>query len=452
MAVLMRNRYGNIQPWDNSRIKLRMPISGSDYINASPIRLKSLQSKASVQSRSEVTSDQDVGATQDSAPSETTYIATQGPKEGQFSHFWHMVMQQTTGNVGVIIMLTLCYEGLKEKCGQYFPERMEDGILEMPAEPQGLPKKDSALDGDPFLDLFLASADTDSDGTGTETSENGSTEAPEIQTDSAPAEPIEYTDAGSVELLSLKNDPDTGSEVRELRLTIGDQTKTIYHYLYGKWPDFGKPEADDRIALLELTRVSKQVAGNSPRIVHCSAGVGRTGTWIALDFLLRELEEGRLATTSNVERKPSNLSLRPPQQAETWGKSGPPKSTTPPSNEQDLIHDTVDQLRIQRMMMVMNELQYAFIYEVLRDAFIEKYAEKEAGVVVTQSEEPSPKYARTGDKTRSQEEVVSEAETEMIDPDEDPYAAVAPERIMQGLEKDKQEQVEDHEVTGAGDR
>ena len=30
-------------------------------------------------------------------------------------------MQEVVGPIGVIVMLTQCYEGNKEKCGQYFP-------------------------------------------------------------------------------------------------------------------------------------------------------------------------------------------------------------------------------------------------------------------------------------------------------------------------------------------
>ena len=37
--VLQRNRYLGVQPWDKSRIRLRVDEGTSDYINASPISL-----------------------------------------------------------------------------------------------------------------------------------------------------------------------------------------------------------------------------------------------------------------------------------------------------------------------------------------------------------------------------------------------------------------------------
>lgn len=125
-TVIKRNRYGNVFPWDASRVKLKHPIGGSDYVNASPITL-----------RSRYLVRKDNGQVGDApgqpAMDEMKYVATQGPQEGQFSHFWHMVMQETTGDVGVIIMLTQLFEGNKEKCGQYFPLHMDHPRISLPA-------------------------------------------------------------------------------------------------------------------------------------------------------------------------------------------------------------------------------------------------------------------------------------------------------------------------------
>ncbi|OCT46659.1 Protein-tyrosine phosphatase domain containing protein [Cladophialophora carrionii] len=492
-TVFKRNRYGNVQPWDASRVRLKKPIGGSDYVNASPIVLKSRKAKNTPGGTSTPVSARQSSSTL-VAQNEYRYIATQGPKEGQFSHFWHMVMQETPGDVGVVIMLTQHVEGNKEKCAQYYPVSMENPTMILPAQEGGDEDGEPGPvdDGDPFLDSPTGSADADSLCADSEASQTSDAADEDDKSQ-------EHDPAGSVTLLSSHYDAKIGCEVRKLRLTIDDESKTIYHYYFGGWPDFAKPEAEDRTALLELTKVSKAVAGDAPRIVHCSAGVGRTGTWIALDFLLQELEAGRLA-----ECDPSSSATPPlPNPAQTsttangtWGTSGPPRASTPePKDEEDVIWETVNTLREQRMMMVMNELQYQFIYEVLKEAFIEKYAEKETGPVVVEVQEPSPKVARKkspsvfggmyqgtkvgsvkGNADTVSEEAESEAETEVMDGEktredadmdsstsdeegeaterrdlaasvgEDPYAAVAPETIREGQEKVEQNEIRDHEL------
>lgn len=464
LTVISRNRYGNVQPWDLSRIRLKKPIGGSDYVNASPIRLSHHLVQDKMRKENPTSYAPENSSPDGSSDAVYRYIATQGPKEGQFSHFWHMVLQETTGDVGAIVMLTQLYEGAKEKCAQYFPWDMENPILSLPAHEEGNEDAagDAASAGDPFFDSSKTSTDTDSIGTDAESADSNTQkeDADEVQ-----------GQCGTVTLLSVNYDAKLGCEVRQLQLTIGDESKVIYHYLFNGWPDFGKPEAEDRAALLELIKVSKKVAGDSPRIVHCSAGVGRTGTWIALDFLLHELDSGRLlkAPSDYITAKPT------PKSNGTWGRSGPPKPTTPDFKEEaDLIWETVNTLREQRMMMVMNELQYSFLYEVLKDAFIEKYGAKETGPVVSEAQEPSPKVARKKSpfggmfegtrvgKVKGEEDTVSEsggpsdAETEILEKDrkgadaeaeaEDPYAAVAPERVREGQMKDDQNDVEEHEV------
>nr|KAG5695626.1 hypothetical protein BaRGS_029116 [Batillaria attramentaria] len=67
----------------------------------------------------------------------------------------------------------------------------------------------------------------------------------------------------------------------------GERQVTQYHF--NTWPDHGVPQAP---ALVDFWRYVK-ARGNPrvPLIVHCSAGVGRTGTFIALD-IASELEAG----------------------------------------------------------------------------------------------------------------------------------------------------------------
>jgi protein-tyrosine phosphatase len=464
-VVFSRNRYGNVQPWDASRIKLKVPIDGSDYVNASPISLKSRSVSSSPNAKPTTSVDQQVTPS-NTGLLESKYIATQGPKEGQFSHFWNMVMQETVGEVGVIVMLTQCWEGNKEKCGQYFPDSMDMPTLNL--EPSEGDHQPSNITGDPFLDSDPLSADADSDPAEDPGSDRST---PEIHDELEPQ--------GSVTLLDFHHDTKSRSEVRKLRLQIGEESKTIWHYLFNGWLDYGRPEGEDRRAMLELIQQSATQAGDpglNPRFIHCSAGVGRTGTFIALDYLLRELAHGKLEVTPSSSRPSSSgqrtqNSLEGSDAGSTTGSFVMGKESTPEAKE-DLIFETVNTLREQRMMMVMNDVQFSFLYEVLREAYVEMYSPKHPKVVGSgvgdirdDSEdvagrpadadkgEPSPKMARmenmlfVGSTETAQEKkmelerkaanadaVTANSSIEREGEEADPYAAVDPEVVRQGKE------------------
>lgn len=155
----------------------------------------------------------------------------------------------------------------------------------------------------------------------------------------------------TVTLLSMTEDPAARCTVRELEMrTPDDATKVVWHLLFAGWPDFLVPEGADRAALLRLIALSQaKNAANplSPRVVHCSAGVGRSGTFIALDWLLRELEEGSLDEVDPTA---------------------------------DPVADVVDRLRCQRMMMVQGEQQFWFLYDVLRGKWRERWRKLHLGI------------------------------------------------------------------------
>ncbi|XP_069313039.1 receptor-type tyrosine-protein phosphatase H [Eulemur rufifrons] len=95
--------------------------------------------------------------------------------------------------------------------------------------------------------------------------------------------------------------------VRDLQVLQVEEQKTLsvrqFHYL--AWPDHGVPHSPDPLlAFWKMLRwwLDQAVEGGPP-IVHCSAGVGRTGTLIALDVLLRQLEcEGLVGPFSFVRK------------------------------------------------------------------------------------------------------------------------------------------------------
>ncbi|XP_058281773.1 receptor-type tyrosine-protein phosphatase H [Hylobates moloch] len=95
--------------------------------------------------------------------------------------------------------------------------------------------------------------------------------------------------------------------VRELQLLQVEEQKTLSlrQFHYQAWPDHGVPSSPD--SLLAFWRMLRQwldqTTEGGPPIVHCSAGVGRTGTLIALDVLLRQLQSQGLLGPFSFVRK-----------------------------------------------------------------------------------------------------------------------------------------------------
>ncbi|USP73322.1 uncharacterized protein yc1106_00596 [Curvularia clavata] len=219
------------------------------------------------------------------------YIATQGPKVETWSHIWRMIWKENE-SPAVIVMLTQTVEAYREKCHPYYPQSPSNPDLRV-------------NDHDEFQDGLIH----------------------------------------NLHLASYTIDDDARTQVREIDMTTDDGTesKKIWHLLFAGWPDFSVPEGDDRASMLRLVELSRSKNSDNatnPRIVHCSAGIGRSGTFIALDWLTQELQEGSL---DNV-----------------------------PENEDPVVR-VVEMLRDQRAGMVQSKVQFQFIYDVLRDQWRERW-------------------------------------------------------------------------------
>ena len=71
-----------------------------------------------------------------------------------------------------------------------------------------------------------------------------------------------------------------------------DETeRTVVHLHFLRWRDKSVP--DDLFSLLAFRRKvrSLDAVASGPLLIHCSAGVGRTGTYMALDMLLDEARQ-----------------------------------------------------------------------------------------------------------------------------------------------------------------
>ncbi|KAM9226216.1 receptor-type tyrosine-protein phosphatase H-like [Dugong dugon] len=112
---------------------------------------------------------------------------------------------------------------------------------------------------------------------------------------------------GHIQVTLVNEEVTENWTTRDLKLFHVEEQKalSVRHFHYIAWPDHGVPHSPD--PLLAFWKVLRkwldQKMGGGPPIVHCSAGVGRTGTLIALDVLLRQLECEGLVGPFNFVRK-----------------------------------------------------------------------------------------------------------------------------------------------------
>eukprot|EP00039_Didymoeca_costata_P005445 m.81726 g.81726 ORF g.81726 m.81726 type:complete len:787 (-) comp12823_c0_seq3:2505-4865(-) len=107
--------------------------------------------------------------------------------------------------------------------------------------------------------------------------------------------------------IQVKQKTDHGHYVHSvIRITRAGQIRDIDHWWFTSWPDHGVPVRDnqfycddviDMLMKVNATRLKKQKGGccssplpESPMLVHCSAGVGRTGTFISLQHAMERLQ------------------------------------------------------------------------------------------------------------------------------------------------------------------
>lgn len=147
------------------------------------------------------------------------------------------------------------------------------------------------------------------------------------------------------------------------------------HLLYAAWPDHGVPEDEDRASLLAFVRLvdrvnkdtsslpsSSDLDPDPPIMVNCSAGIGRTGSFIAMSSLLRAYH-----LLSGNPPPLSNTPTPPPQPLSSLPV--PPLGTLPKELQEDLIAQEIDSLREQRPGMVQRDEQIHLIYDILNQAF-----------------------------------------------------------------------------------
>lgn len=372
-----KNRYKNIWPWEHARIRLNGQdgrCAGTDYVNASLIKFE-------------------VGDEKRVSP--RSYIATQGPLASTFDDFWSVVCQQ---DVGLIVMLTKRHEAGREKCGDYLRSgRYGDIVISI--EPEEGVRVSEEEENDDFFG-FAASV-------------NEETYMARREGEATPNQPVGRAVVTTTIRLSRVTRPELPA-------------RRIKHVQYRNWPDFDVPPAADELLELvhqckrmgtEVVKINEEIQsdylrelgttadegqsmigkGSGPVIVHCSAGVGRTGSFIAVDVMTEVLkamyveEDGVVSETLVVRKGRKWMDIESPK-SETTGISstnlgtrsgigignkriGLPSfleteycdclSEIPSVLQENPILPLVNEMREQRMSMVANYRQYVFVYEVL---------------------------------------------------------------------------------------
>ncbi|XP_043667862.1 tyrosine-protein phosphatase 10D isoform X4 [Vespula pensylvanica] len=98
--------------------------------------------------------------------------------------------------------------------------------------------------------------------------------------------PVYYGDI-CVTILNETHYPDWS--ITEFMLCRGDVKRIIQHFHFTTWPDFGVPSPPQTLARFVRAFRERVRPDQRPIVVHCSAGVGRSGTFITLDRILQQI-------------------------------------------------------------------------------------------------------------------------------------------------------------------
>ncbi|PIA17279.1 receptor/non-receptor type protein-tyrosine phosphatase [Coemansia reversa NRRL 1564] len=195
------------------------------------------------------------------------YIATQGPLSHSVADFWRLVWEQ---RATTIVMLANPYEAGRSKCSVYWPQQINTQF-----------KKEC-------FTITLSSE-----------------------------RKLELCPSVVVRKLLVQNSSE------------GDDTRTVTQLHFTGWPDHGVPSSPlPMLRMIKELRENIQPPSDVPVVVHCSAGVGRSGSFMVIDAAV-----GYLAQHSDY--------------------SG------------DLVADLFKSLRSQRTLMVQTLSQYMLCYEAI---------------------------------------------------------------------------------------
>ncbi|XP_069618420.1 phosphatidylinositol phosphatase PTPRQ [Ranitomeya imitator] len=137
---------------------------------------------------------------------------------------------------------------------------------------------------------------------------------------------------GDIVITKVVEDVQIDWTIRDLKVERHGDYMMVRQCNFTSWPEHGVPE--NTTALIHFTKMvrASRPHENTPTVVHCSAGVGRSGVFVAMDHLIQHI------------------------------------------NHHDFvdIYGLVAELRSERMCMVQNLAQYIFLYQCVVDLLATK--------------------------------------------------------------------------------
>ncbi|KAL3862311.1 hypothetical protein ACJMK2_008289 [Sinanodonta woodiana] len=230
-----------------------------------------------------------ITAEDDNIEPKKCYIATQGPLLATVNDFWRMMWQE---NCRVIVMTTKEVERGKVKAVRYWPS---------PEDPSDTEEKRMPVYKATLLVKY----------------KNQKKEKDYI-----------------IRELELYRESDDGKV---------EGPRKIYHYHFLNWPDYGVPgDPGSVLDFLNIVNAQQQEITNAgPIVVHCSAGIGRTGTFIVIDMILNQIKAYGMESEIDIQK-------------------------------------TVMMVRTQRSGMVQTEAQYKFVYLAVQHSIETERQRKQA--------------------------------------------------------------------------
>ncbi|XP_050023108.3 receptor-type tyrosine-protein phosphatase kappa-like isoform X1 [Dermacentor andersoni] len=78
--------------------------------------------------------------------------------------------------------------------------------------------------------------------------------------------------------------------IHQLHITLADTTREVKHFHLTSWPDHGVPLYPNALLTFRKKVNQYRTFNEAPVVVHCSAGVGRTGAYILLENLIEQAQ------------------------------------------------------------------------------------------------------------------------------------------------------------------